>query len=320
MRRKFIALIGGAAAAWALAARAQQKLVRIGVLASYHLPPLRKFAQKLKELGYVEGETVRFEYRFAEGHDDRYSILAAELVALPVDLILTSGTPAALAAKTATSTIPIVMGSIGDAVNTGIVSSLARPGGNITGFSALTLELEGKRLELLKVLIPQLSRVGMLANAANPLLDVSLKSLRSAADVLGVSLDIFEIRRTDEIDGALLKLVQARPEAVVVAADALLLYSRREIVEALAKGNLPAIYPFREYSAVGGLLVHGANLSVLFERAAAYVDRILKGAKPGDLPVQQATEFEIIINLKAASALGLKVPPTLLSRADEVME
>jgi putative ABC transport system substrate-binding protein len=318
-RRKFIALIGGAAAAWALAARAQQKLVRIGVLASYHLPPLRKFAQKLKELGYVEG-TVRFEYRFAEGHDDRYSILAAELVALPVDLILTSGTPAALAAKTATRTIPIVMGSIGDAVNTGIVSSLARPGGNITGFSALNLELEGKRLELLKVLIPQLSRVGMLANAANPLLDVSLKSLRSAADVLGVSLDIFEIRRTDEIDGALLKLVQARPEAVVVAADALLLYSRREIVEALAKGNLPAIYPFREYSAVGGLLVHGANLSVLFERAAAYVDRILKGAKPGDLPVQQATEFEIIINLKAASALGLKIPPTLLSRADEVIE
>jgi len=319
-RRKFIVLIGGAAAAWPLAARAQQKLVRIGVLASYHWPPLRKFVQKLKELGYVEGGTVRFEYRFAEGDDDRYSILAAELVALPVDLILTSGTPAALAAKTATSTIPIVMGSIGDAVNTGIVSSLARPGGNITGFSALNLELEGKRLELLKLLIPQLSRVGMLGNAANPLLDVSLKSLRSAADALGVSLDIFEIRRTDEIDGALLKLVQARPEAVVVAADTLLLNSRREIVEALAKGNLPAIYPFREYAAVGGLLVHGANLSVLFERAAAYVDRILKGAKPGDLPVQQATEFEIIINLKAASALGLKIPPTLLSRADEVIE
>jgi ABC-type uncharacterized transport system substrate-binding protein len=318
-RREFMMIVGGVAA-WPLATRAQQKLVRIGVLASYPLPPLRNFAQKLKELGYVEGETVHFEYRFAEGHDDRYSILAAELVALPVDLILTSGTPAALAAKTATSTIPIVMGSIGDAVSTGLVSSLARPGGNITGFSALNLELEGKRLELLKVLIPQLSRAGMLANAANPLLDVSLKSLRSAADVLGVSLDIFEIRRTDEIEGALLKLVEARPEAVVVAADTLLLSSRREIVEALAKGNLPAIYPFREYSAVGGLLVHGANLSVLFERAAGYVDRILKGAKPGDLPVQQATEFEIIINLKAASALGLEIPPTLLSRADEVIE
>jgi len=318
-RRKFIVLIGGAAAAWPLAARAAE----IGphrCSCQLSLAATAEIRAKTERTWLCRGGTVRFEYRFAEGHDDRYSILAPELVALPVDLILTSGTPAALAAKTATSTIPIVMGSIGDAVNTGIVSSLARPGGNITGFSALNLELEGKRLELLKLLIPQLSRVGMLANAANPLLDVSLKSLRSAADVLGVSLDIFEIRRTDEIDGALLKLVQARPEAVVVAADTLLLNSRREIVEALTKGNLPAIYPFREYAAVGGLLVHGANLSVLFERAAAYVDRILKGAKPGDLPVQQATEFEIIINLKAASALGLKFPPTLLSRADEVIE
>jgi putative ABC transport system substrate-binding protein len=160
----------------------------------------------------------------------------------------------------------------------------------------------------------------MLANAANPLLDVSLKNLRPAADALGLSLDIFEIRTINEIDGALRKLVQARPEAVVVAADTLLLNSRREIVDAFAKSNLPAIYPFREYSAVGGLLVHGANLSVLFERAAAYVDKILKGAKPSELPIQRATEFELIINLNAASALGLKIPPTLLARADEVIE
>jgi putative ABC transport system substrate-binding protein len=324
-RRDLVALLGGAAVAWPLAARAQQpqnttKPVRIGVLASFPLPPLRKFSQKLKELGYVEGENLRFDNRFAEGHDDRYPLLAAELVALPVDLILTSGTPAALAAKAATSTLPIVMGSVGDPVNTGIVSSLARPGGNITGFSALNVELEGKRLELLKELIPHLSRVGMLANAANPLLDVSLKNLRPAADALGLSLDIFEIRTINEIDGALRKLVQARPEAVVVAADTLLLNSRREIVDAFAKSNLPAIYPFREYSAVGGLLVHGANLSVLFERAAAYVDKILKGAKPSELPIQRATEFELIINLNAASALGLKIPPTLLARADEVIE
>jgi putative tryptophan/tyrosine transport system substrate-binding protein len=181
-RREFISLIGGVAA-WPLAARAQQpqhttKLVRIGVLASFRLPPLRKMSQKLKELGYVEGETVRFEYRFAEGHDDRYSILAAELVALPVDLIVTLGTPAALAAKLATRTIPIVMGSVGEAVNTGIVASLARPGGNITGFSALNIELESKRLEVLKELIPHLARVAMIANAANPLLEVSLKGLR----------------------------------------------------------------------------------------------------------------------------------------------
>jgi len=318
-------LLSGAAAAWPRASRAQQpqdttRLVRIGVLASFLLPPLRRFSQKLKELGYVEGEALRFEYRFAEGHDDRYSILAAELVALPVDLILTSGIPAAVAAKTATSTIPIVMGSVADAVNTGIVSSLARPGGNITGFSALNVELESKRLELLKELIPHLSRVGLLANAANPLLDISLKNLRPAAATLGLSLDIFEIRNTNEIDGALLKLVQARPEAVVIAADTLLLNSRREIVEALAKSNLPAIYPFREYSAVGGLLVHGANLNVLFERAAAYVDRILKGARPGDLPVQQATEFELIINLQAAKTLGLMIPQSILARADEVIE
>ena len=325
MRRRLLLGAGGAAVAWPLAARAQQpqrtsKLVRIGVLPSFPLPPLRRFSQKLKELGYVEGETLRFEYRFSEGHDDRYPILAAELVALPVDLILTSGTPAALAAKTATSTVPIVMASVGDATRTGIVPSLARPGGNITGFSALNVELERKRLELLKELIPHLSRVGILANVANPLFDVSLKILRPAADTLGLSLEIFEIRDKNDITGALLKLVQARPEAVVIAADSVLLDSRREIVETLAKSNLPAIYPFREYSAVGGLLVHGANLSVLFERAATYVDMILKGAKPGDLPIQQATAFELIINLKVASVLGLKIPLNLLARADEVIE
>ena len=222
-RREFITLLGGAAA-WPLAARAQQpqnttKLVRIGVLASFPLPPLRKMSQKLKELGYVEGETVRFEYRFAEGHDDRYSILAAELVALPVDLIVTLGTPAALAAKLATRTIPIVMGSVGEAVNTGIVASLARPGGNITGFSALNIELESKRLEVLKELIPHLARVAMIANAANPLLEVSLKGLRPAAETLGLSLELFEIRDVSEIASALSKLGQAHPEAALVAAD-----------------------------------------------------------------------------------------------------
>jgi ABC-type uncharacterized transport system substrate-binding protein len=325
-RREFISLLGGAAVAWPLAARAQQqpqrttKLVRIGMLANSLLPPVRKMSQKLKELGYLEGETVRFEYRFAEGHDDRYSILAAELVALPVDLIVTMGTPAALAAKSATRTIPIVMGSVGEAVNTGIVASLARPGGNITGFSALNTELESKRLEVLKELVPHLARVAMIANAANPLLQVSLKSLRPAADTLGLSLELFEIRDVSEIASALSKLVQTHPEAALVAADTVLLNNRRQIVDAFAKSNLPAVYPFREYAEAGGLLVHGANLSVLFERAAAYVDRILKGAKPADLPVQQATDFELIINLKTALALGLKIPPTLLARAGEVIE
>ncbi len=324
-RREFITLLGGAGAAWPLAARAQQpqrttKLARIGVLAAFLHPPLQKMIQKLKGLGYVEGESVRFEFRFAAGNDDRYPALAAELVALPVDLIVTSGTPASLAAKTATSTIPIVMGSVGEAVSTGIVASLARPGGNITGFSAVTPELESKRLEVLKELIPHLSRVGMLANTANPLLQVSLKNLRPAADTLGLSLEIFEIRDVSEIDSALLKLVQAQPGAGLIAADTILFNNRHQIVSTFAKNNLPAVYPFREYAEIGGLLVHGADIGVLFERSAAYVDRILKGAKPADLPVQQATEFELIINMKAAAALGLKIPPTLLARADEVIE
>jgi putative tryptophan/tyrosine transport system substrate-binding protein len=212
------------------------------------------------------------------------------------------------------------MGSIGEAVSTGIVSNLGRPGGNITGFAALNVELEGKRLEVLKELLPHLSRVGMLVNTMNPLLDASLQSLRPAAKTLGLTLDLFEIRDKDQIESALLRLDQAHPDGVVVAADTVLLSKRREIAAALAKGHLPAIYAFREYAEVGGLIVHGANLGVLFERAAGYVDKIVKGAKPGDLPVQQATEFELIINLKTAKALGLEIPPTLLARADEVIE
>src|SRR5260370_13404731 len=301
-RREFIALIGGATA-WPFSARAQPqpqrttKLVRIGMLANSLLPPLRKVSQNLKELGYVEGETVRFEYRFAEGHDDRYSILAAELVALPVDLIVTLGTPAALAAKLATRTIPIVMGSVGEAVNTGIVASLARPGGNITGFSALNIELESKRLEVLKDLIPHLARVAMIAHAPNPLLHISPTPLRPAAETLGLSLELFEIRDVSEIASALSKLGQAHPQAALVAADTVLLNNRRQIVDAFAKYNLPAVYPFREYAEAGGLLVHGANLRVLFERAAAYVDRILKAAKPADPPIAQPTVFDIVTNL-----------------------
>jgi putative ABC transport system substrate-binding protein len=321
-RREFITLFSGAAAVWPLAARAQQprEMTRVGVLASQLLPPIQRFARKLHELGYIEGKNLRIEYRFTEGHDDRYPAMAAELVALPVDLIVTSGTPAALAAKRATSTIPIVIGTIGEAVNTGVVSNLARPGENITGFAALNLELEGKRLELLKELLPHLSHVGILVNAMNPLLDVSLLSLRPAAKALGLTLQLFEIRNKDEIENALLRLDEAHPDGVIVAADTVLLSSRREIAAALAKARLPAIYAFREYAEVGGLLVYGADLGVLFERAASYVDKIVKGAKPGDLPVQQATEFELIVNLKAVAVLGVKVPPSLLGRADEVIE
>ncbi|HET7910675.1 MAG TPA: ABC transporter substrate-binding protein [Pseudolabrys sp.] len=321
-RRKFLALLAGAAATWPVSSRAQQlpKLTTVGVLASQLLPPVRRLTPRLQELGYTEGQNLRIEYRFAEGHDNRYPSLAAELAALPVDLIVTSGTPAALAAKRATSTIPIVMATIGEAVSTGVVSNLARPGGNITGFTALNLELEGKRLALLKELLPHLSRVGILANRANPLFDVSLRNLRPAANALGLTLDIFNVRDKDDIESALLRIDHAHPDGVVVAADTLLLSKRGEIAASLAKGRFPAIYAFREYADVGGLMIYGANLGILFERTADYVDKIIRGAKPGELPVQQATEFELTINLKAAAELGLKISPSLIARADEVIE
>src|SRR5262245_5673414 len=308
-RRDFITLLGGAAVAWPLAAWAQQAsgMRRIGVLASQPLPPIQRPSRKLQAYGYIEGQNLRFESRFVEGRDDRYSSMAAELVALPVDLIVTWGAPATLAAKQATTTIPIVIGSIGDPVSVGVVSNLARPDGNITGFATQNLDLEGKRLELLKELLPRLSRVGILGNGTNPFLDVSLKKLRPAAEELHVILDLFDVRNADEIEDALLRLDQARPDGVLIAPDLLLLTKRREITAAMAKSGLPAVYPFREYAEPGGLIVHGANIGVLFERAAGYVDRILKGAKPGDLPVQLATEFELIINLKAASALRLTI-------------
>jgi putative tryptophan/tyrosine transport system substrate-binding protein len=320
-RRDFITLLGGAAA-WPLAARAQQseRVQTIGILASQPLPPIQRLVRKLRDYGYVEGQNVRFVSRFAEGREERYGAMAAELAALPVDLIVTLGTLAALAAKQATTTIPVVMGSIGDPVSVGVVSSLARPDGNITGFAAQNVDLEGKRVELLKDFLPHLSRVGMLVNSANPLLDASWQRVRPAAEQLRVAVDMFDINGSGGLEAALLGLDRTRPDGVVVAADSLLLTHRKEIADALAESKLPAVYPFREYTEVGGLIIHGANLGVLFERAAGYVDRILKGAKPADLPVQLATEFELIVNLKTAATIGLTIPPTLIARADEVIE
>ena len=212
------------------------------------------------------------------------------------------------------------MAAIADPVSVGIVSNLARPEGNITGFATQNVDLEAKRLEVLKDLLPQLARVGIMGNTANQFLEVALNKLRATAERLRVALELFEVHNSDEVENALLRLDQARPDAVLVPADTLLLTKRSEITAALAKSKLPAIYAFREFAEAGGLVVHGANVSVLFERAAGYVDRILKGAKPADLPIQLATEFELIINLKTAKALGLTVPPQLLDRADEVIE
>jgi putative ABC transport system substrate-binding protein len=320
-RRAFITLLGGAAVALPLAARAQQPAMHVvGILASQPLPPVQKFVRKLREYGYVEGENLRLQSRFAEGHDDRYPDLATELVKTPVEVIVTLGTPAAIAAKQASRTIPIVMGAIGDPVSVGIVPSLARPGGNITGFATQNVDLEGKRLELLTDLLPNLSQVGVLANTTNPLLAVGLQKLQAVAKELRVSVNVFEVRNSDEIEATLGRVQQARPDGVIIAPDSLLLTKRTEIAAALAASKVPAVYPFREYAAVGGLMIHGADLGVLFERAAGYVDRILKGTKPSELPVQLATEFELIINLKTATQIGLTIPPALIARADEVIE
>jgi putative ABC transport system substrate-binding protein len=304
------------------AARAQQRqrVRRIGLMGNLPLRPIERFRKALQELGYVENQNLVIEYRFVEGWDERYPAFAAELVALSVDVIVTWGTPAAFAARQATATIPIVLGAIGDAVNTGLVSNLARPGGNITGFVALNVDLEEKRLELLKEVLPNLSRVAILGNSLNPLNRINLDTARRVAQRLSVAIEAFEVRSSEDIGGALQAIAVARPDAVLLASDTQLLSERRQTVDAMAVSKIPAIYPFREYFEVGGFIAYGANISILFERAAGYVDRILKGEKPANLPVQQATAFEILINLKAAAALGLTLPPSVLVRADEVIE
>ena len=321
-RRDFVTLLGGAAATWPLTAWAQQSLAprRIGLMANQPLPPVQRFRQRLQQLGYVEGKNLIIEYRYGEGTDDRFPSFAAELVAMPVEVIVVWGNPAAFAAKRATASIPILIGSAGDVVNTGLISNIARPEANLTGFVAQNVELEEKRLELLKAVIPRLQRVAVLANTANPLNRFNLDTARRAAQRLGVTIEAVDIKSSKDVEGALVQIKGLRPDAVLLASDNVLLGERKQIVEAMAANSIPAIYPFREYADVGGLLIYGANLSVLFERAADYLDRLLKGEKPGNLPVQQATAFELIINLKAAAGLGLTIPPNVLIQADKVIE
>jgi ABC-type uncharacterized transport system substrate-binding protein len=325
-RRKFIRLLG-AATAWPLAARAQQtgKMSRIGYLGSSSpsLEPhyIEAFRQKLRDLGHVDGENIVIEYRWAEGQDDRLPNLATELVRLMPDIIVTTGTPSTLAAMQATKTIPIVMASAGDPVGAGLVASLARPGGNVTGFTILGPELEGKRLELLKQAVPELSRVAVLWNPSNPAIVSYFETIKNAGRALRISLDpVAEVRRADELDNAFFAIASARPHALVVLADRFLLAHRKRIVEFAAAKRLPGMYPYREYVDAGGLMSYAPSNIELFRGAATYVDKILKGAKPGDLPVQEPTRFELIVNLKNAKAIGIDVPPSLLARADEVIE
>ncbi len=308
-----------------LAAEAQAgKVARIGHLSFGSATPGSRldeaFRQGLRELGYVEGQNIVIEYRWAEGRAERLPDLAAELVSLKVDIIVAAGTPAPLAAKHATRTIPIVMSSAGDPVGSGLVASLARPGGNVTGLSTFTRELAAKRLQLLKEVVPGVSRVAVLWNAANPYAVLNMRETQAAARTLGVQVQSLEVRGPDDFENALPAAIKGRAGALIVVDDPLTYLYRMRIADFAARNRLPATYGFREFAEAGGLMAFGANLADLYRRAAIYVDKILKGAKPAELPVEQPTKFELIINLKTAKALGLTVPQSVLVRADEIIQ
>jgi putative ABC transport system substrate-binding protein len=329
-RRRFlmISLAGALAAPLDVEAQPAAKVApRIGFLginpgANLHLRGA--FLQGLRDLGYVEGRNVVIEYRSAEGKLERLPALAAELVALKVDVIVTGGgTPTALAAKQATRTVPVVFSSAADPVTDGLVTSLARPGGNVTGLTNLTPELVGKCLEQLKQAVPGVSQVAVLwqPDAAGEHTDKDmLQGAEVAARALGVRLQFVKARGPGDFDRAFLDMTRARAGALAVWGNAIFNSERRRLVDLAAKHRLPAVYTSRDFVDAGGLMTYGANLADLFRRAAAYVDKILKGAKPADLPVEQPTKFELVINLKTAKALGLTIPPSLLLRADQVIE
>ena len=324
-RREFITLLGGAAAAWPLAARAQQagKLPTIGFLGSGTPTSQRTwitaFVERLRELGWIEGRTITIVYRWAEGRPERFVEIAGEFVQLKVDVIFAVGTEAALAMKEATSVIPIVFPVAGDPVGTGLVGSLARPGGNVTGLSNLAIDLGRKRLEILREILPGLSRLAIMANAAYAGGAPEIGEVRAAARTLGIELVALESRRTEDITPALEPL-KDRIEALYVVGDPLMNLNRMRINTFALAARLPTMYVQREYVETGGLMSYGPNYPALNRRAADYVDKILRGTKPGDIPVEQPTKFDLVINLITAKAIGVTIPSMLLARADEVIE
>ena len=309
-----------------VSANAQQrgKVPRIGYLGSSSpsaVPHLvDAFRQGLRDLGYVEGQNIAIEYRWAEGRLERLPNLAADLVRLKVDVIFGSNTPGTVAAKKATTTIPIVMAVVGDPVGSGLVASLGRPGGNVTGLSSLAVELGPKQLQLLKQAVPRVSRVAVLSNPATQSHVLALKEVEVAARSLGVQLQILEARGSEEFDRAFAAMTRERASALLVLSDPVFLVYRTRLADLAAKSRLPAMYGLREHAEAGGLMAYAANYADLYRRAATYVDKILKGAKPGDLPVEQPTKFELVINLKAAKTLGLTIPQSVLIRADQVIQ
>jgi putative tryptophan/tyrosine transport system substrate-binding protein len=324
-RREFITLLGGAATAWPLVARAQQagKLPTIGFLGSTTPAPQSQwtaaFVQRLRELGWIEGRTVAIEYRWAEGRTERFTEFADEFVRLKVDVILTHNTPPVPTAKQVTSVIPIVFATAADPVGTGVVASLARPGSNVTGLSSQTNDTAGKRIELLREVVPGLRRLAILANVDNSYVALEMGEVQTATRTLGLEAALFEIRRAEDIATAFDGL-KGRAEALYVLPDPVL-FTHRLRINTLALGaRLPTMHSVREYVEASGLISYGPNWPHQWRRAAEYVDKILRGAKPADIPVEQPTKFDLVINLTTAKVLGLKVPPTLLARADEVIE
>jgi len=324
-RREFIRLFSSTTVAWPLAARAQQagKVHRIGFLGSATAPGSAKavesFRAGLREFGYVEGRNIGIEFRWAEGNYDRLSDLVADLIATNVDVLITHGTPGTRVAKEATTTIPIVMAISGDAIATGLVSSLARPEANLTGSTYFLPQLNAKRLELLKEVFPSISRAAALSNPDNPVSRPIIPAMQAAAASLNVILEVVRAQGPSEFSPAFAAMTKSRVGSVVVTEDGEFAASFRTIAALALANKLPSIGA-REYAEAGGLIGYGVNILDLYRRAAYFVDRILKGAKPADLPVEQPTKFELVINLSTAKALGLTIPPTLLSRADDVIE
>jgi ABC-type uncharacterized transport system substrate-binding protein len=323
-RRDFISFLGGAAT-WPLAARAQQpgKQPIIGFLGANTAAAQRQwtdaFTQRLRELGWIEGRTVAIEYRWAEGHLERSAEIAAELVRRKVDVIVTHSAEPVLAAKQATSIIPIVFAVAADPLGSGLVASLSRPGGNATGLSVQQTDLAGKRLEILREVLPGFRRLGIMANIGAPGAVLEMREVQAVARTVGLAVATLEIRRTADIASAI-DALKERADVLYVVNDPLISGNRNRLAILAVGARLPTMHSFREHVEAGGLISYGANFPALFRRAAEYVDKILRGAKPGDLPVEQPTKFDLIINLIAAKALGLAIPPTLLARADEVIE
>jgi putative ABC transport system substrate-binding protein len=321
-RRDFIALVSGGAAAWPLGAQAQgtDKIWRMGFIAQGYERFYDAMFEGLRELGYAEGRNLMVERRYAEGHADRFPEFAAEMVRLKVDIIIVTTTPAALAVKNATTTIPVVFPNAISPVESGVVASLAQPGGNVTGGAAQTAALSTKRLAILKEVVPGLSRGAVLWNAANPALAYPWRQSQSAADALGITLRSVEVRDPRDIEAAFAVIAQEQPDALIVLQDALTLQHRKEIIDFAAQKRLPGMFVAREWVVAGGLMSYGESLPDMYRRGAYFVDKILKGAKPADLPVEQVTKFELVLNLQTAKSMGLTIPPTILATAEEVIE